>query len=132
MPEVTPDSGSPSAPPTPSAQELLDARAWSTGRQIRVVAILAVGVIAAVLLFWLGGSLFHKQEAAAAGPASPAGTFRASEQQLKTFIIETIAKHDFASDELTVDPPFENCHTTELASCTINVPPAVKARCICI
>jgi cobalt-zinc-cadmium efflux system membrane fusion protein len=101
MPEVTPDSGSPSAPPTPSAQELLDARAWSTGRQIRVVAILAVGVIAAVLLFWLGGSLFHKQEAAAAGPASPAGTFRASEQQLKTFIIETIAKHDFASDELT-------------------------------
>jgi cobalt-zinc-cadmium efflux system membrane fusion protein len=102
MTEVTPDPGSPSNPTTPSAASLLNARTWSAARQIRVVAIVAVVAIAAVLLFWLGGSLFHKQEAAAAAePASPAGTFRASEQQLKTFTVETVATHEFASEDFT-------------------------------
>jgi cobalt-zinc-cadmium efflux system membrane fusion protein len=54
------------------------------------------------LAFWLGGRIFHKDEnPGAEGPASPPGTFRATDQQLKTFTIEAVGTHGFVSEELT-------------------------------
>jgi len=63
--------------------------------------ILTVAVVAVILLVWLGGSVFGKKAEPAAAPASPAGTFRATAQQLKTLTIEEVVEHAFVSEELT-------------------------------
>jgi cobalt-zinc-cadmium efflux system membrane fusion protein len=86
---------------SPSGQESIDRRAWSRSRQIRV-AIIACGVaLAGVAVFWLGGRAFGEHEAPASEPAAPAGTFRATPQQLKSLTIETVGLHGFVSEELT-------------------------------
>jgi cobalt-zinc-cadmium efflux system membrane fusion protein len=70
-------------------------------RQWRWAGIAVVVVVVAVALLWFGGRLFGKPEAAAAGPASPPGTFRATPQQLKTLTIEPVTERAFVSQELT-------------------------------
>lgn len=86
----------------PSGKEILERQAWSTRRQWRLAVIGAVVVIAVGAFFWVGGKLFHKEEAASTeSPASPPGTFRATDQQLKTFTIEPVATHAFVSEEMT-------------------------------
>ena len=59
-----------------------------------LVAIVALGL-------WLGGRYLGKHEAPASGPPPPAGTFRASAQQMKTLTVESVGVHGFASEELT-------------------------------
>src|ERR1022692_1010754 len=88
--------------PPPSGQDTINQRAWSTRRQVQVAGIAAVVVVGVILVFWLGGKFFGKEEAPAAeGPASPPGTFRATDQQIKTLTIEPVALHGFVSEELT-------------------------------
>jgi membrane fusion protein, heavy metal efflux system len=100
---ITTDGAEPSSAGEPSSgQQAIAQRAWSRQRQVRTVAIAALVAIGAVLLLWFGGMLFHRGETPSTGaPESPAGTFRATEQQLKTFTIETVGTHGFVSEELT-------------------------------
>ncbi len=85
----------------PGGQESIDRRAWSRQRQLQVVGVGAalVAVVAAGL--WLGGLLFGKRSAPPGEPPPPAGTFRVTAQQMKTFTVESVAMHGFASEELT-------------------------------
>src|ERR1022692_331394 len=103
MTDATSDPGQPSSPGRPpSGREMIDKRAWSKLRQLQVAGTAAVVVIGVILAFWLGGRIFHKDEnPGAEGPASPPGTFRATDQQLKTFTIEAVGTHGFVSEELT-------------------------------
>jgi cobalt-zinc-cadmium efflux system membrane fusion protein len=102
MPDENSNTGQPPAPrAVPPGRNALERRAWSTPRQLRLVATAAVLALGVAALVWLEGRVFHKPPVAAAPPATPPGTFRASEQQLKTFTIETVATHAFASEELT-------------------------------
>ena len=71
------------------------------GGQLRVAGIAAAALILVLLGFWLGGRLFGKRESAPAEPPAPAGTFRATAQQLKTLTIETVTLHGFVSEEIT-------------------------------
>ncbi len=96
MSEVTGDPGQ-----APKGQESIDRRAMPPERQWRWAGIAVVVVVVAVALLWFGGRLFGKPEAAAAGPASPPGTFRATPQQLKTLTIEPVTERAFVSQELT-------------------------------
>jgi len=85
-----------------SGREKIDVRAWPRQRQLQVAGVAAVVVIGVILLTWFGGKLFNKDGAPVAeGPASPPGTFRATDQQLKTFTIEAVGTHGFVSEELT-------------------------------
>jgi len=103
MTEVTPDPGQSTNPGRlPSGLETIDKRAWSKARQVQVAGTAAIVVIGVIFAFWLGGRIFHKDETSGAeGPASPPGTFRATDQQLKTFTIEAVGTHGFVSEELT-------------------------------
>jgi cobalt-zinc-cadmium efflux system membrane fusion protein len=64
------------------------------------VAVAAV-VGGLVLVIWLGGRFFGRPEETAPPATSPPGTFRPTQQQLKTFTIEPVAPHTFVSEELT-------------------------------
>ena len=93
---------SPSTGEPPSGQESIDKRAWSTRRQVQAAAFAALVVVGAIMFIWFGAAIFRSNpEQGTEGPQSPAGTFRATEQQLKTFTIETVATHGFVSEELT-------------------------------
>src|SRR5208283_2027536 len=85
----------------PGGQESIDRRAWSRRRQLRAVGIGAVLVVVVLLGFWLGGRFLGRHGAPAGEPPPPAGTFRVTAQQMKTFTIESVAMHGFASEELT-------------------------------
>jgi membrane fusion protein, heavy metal efflux system len=87
--------------PAQPGQESIDRRAWSRETQLRVAAIAAAALILVLLGFWLGGRLLGKRAAAPAEPPAPAGTFRATAQQLKTLTIETVTLHAFVSEEIT-------------------------------
>jgi cobalt-zinc-cadmium efflux system membrane fusion protein len=93
----------PSSTPEPvqPGQESIDRRAWSRERQLRVAAVATVVVIVALAGLWFGGRLFGAHETAPTEPAAPAGTFRASPQQLKTLTIDSVAVHGFVSEEIT-------------------------------
>ncbi len=80
---------------------MIDRRALSRQRQIQLAGLAAAIVAGIAVVTWLGGRFFGKEEAAAAGPPSPPGTFRATEQQLKTLTIEPVGLHGFVSEELT-------------------------------
>ncbi len=95
------DAPSPGSETHARDKQEIDRRAWSGHRQIQVAVLAASIVIAFIVAFWAAGRFFAKDEAASDGPASPPGTFRATEQQLKTFSIEQVAMHDFVSEELT-------------------------------
>jgi cobalt-zinc-cadmium efflux system membrane fusion protein len=95
MSDVASEPGS-----SPDGQEPIHRFAWSREKQWRAVAIGIAAVIALVLGFWLGGRFFGRQAAPAAAP-SPAGTFRATAQQMKTLTVEAVGFHGFISEELT-------------------------------
>lgn len=80
---------------------MIDRRALSRQRQIQLAGLAAAIVAGIAVVTWLGGRFFGKEEAAAAGPPSPPGTFRATEQQLKTLTIEPVGLHGFVSEALT-------------------------------
>lgn len=112
MSELRGDSGRPSgqesidrlsepAEQPPGGRELIDRRAWSRERQMQAVGIGAALVAIVALGLWLGGRYLGKHEAPASGPPPPAGTFRASAQQMKTLTVESVGVHGFASEELT-------------------------------
>lgn len=103
MTEKTTSRSDPSSPGEPtSGQESINKRAWSTRRQIRAVAYAALVVVVAIAFIWFGAAIFgSKPTQGAEGPQSPPGTFRASDQQLKTFTIETVVTRGFVSEELT-------------------------------
>jgi cobalt-zinc-cadmium efflux system membrane fusion protein len=87
--------------PVPPGQESIDRRAWPRERQVRVAAVAAAVVILGLLGLWLGGRLFGTPAAAPVEPAAPAGTFRATPQQLKTLTLEPVSLHGFVSEEIT-------------------------------
>jgi cobalt-zinc-cadmium efflux system membrane fusion protein len=82
------------------SEEQINRRAWSNSRQWRAAGIGAVAVIVVILAIWLGGKAFKPQEPPPPAALAP-GTFRASPQQLKTFTMEAVQTHAFASEELT-------------------------------
>jgi cobalt-zinc-cadmium efflux system membrane fusion protein len=82
-------------------QALIDRRAWSRERQIRVAGIATAAVVIGLVCIWFGGRLFGGHEAPPAEAPPPAGTFRATTQQLKTLTIETVGLHAFVSEEVT-------------------------------
>ncbi|MGP8096880.1 MAG: efflux RND transporter periplasmic adaptor subunit, partial [Steroidobacteraceae bacterium] len=96
MSEVPSNPGDP-----PNGQESIDRRAWSRQRQLQAVGIGAALVVIVVLGLWLGARLFGKHPAPAGESPPPAGTFRVTAQQMKTFTVESVAMHGFASEELT-------------------------------
>jgi membrane fusion protein, heavy metal efflux system len=96
MSEAPSDPGQP-----PKGQDSIDQRAWPQDRQWRAAAIAAAVVVVAVLAMWLGGRIFSPHEVPSVGAPSPPGTFRATEQQLKTLTVEPVQTHGFVSEELT-------------------------------
>ncbi|MDP9013660.1 MAG: efflux RND transporter periplasmic adaptor subunit [Pseudomonadota bacterium] len=86
---------------SPTGQDAIDRRVWSRQRQWRVAGIGSAVVIVGVLGLWLGGRVFNKHDAPPAEAPPPPGTFRATPQQFKTFTVESVAVHDFVSEELT-------------------------------
>jgi membrane fusion protein, heavy metal efflux system len=82
------------------SEEQINRRAWSNSRQWRTAGIAAAAVVVVILAVWLGGKAFKPQEPSPPAPLPP-GTFRASPQQLKTFTVEAVQTHAFASEELT-------------------------------
>ncbi len=97
------DPGQPEGAHTPpGGAATIAQRAWSTERQIRVAILATLIVLAVIIAFWFGGKFFHHEAGpAAAAPASPPGTFRATDQQLKTLTVEPVGAHAFVSEELT-------------------------------
>jgi cobalt-zinc-cadmium efflux system membrane fusion protein len=95
MSEGPNDSGA-----SPRGREQIDQRAWSRSRQYRTAVILSLLVIAGIAVIWLSGR-FGRTHEAPAQAASPAGTFRATPQQLKSMTIEPVGVHGFVSEELT-------------------------------
>ena len=79
----------------------LDARAWSAARQWRVSAVAALVIAIFILAAGFAQKVFGTKLQPEAPAASPAGTFRATAQQLKTFIVEEVHAHSFVSEELT-------------------------------
>jgi cobalt-zinc-cadmium efflux system membrane fusion protein len=86
---------------TLKGQEAIDKRAWPRARQVRATILVALIVIAAILLVFLGGRFFGKKEEPVAEAPSPPGTFRATAQQLKSLTVEPVGLHGFVSEELT-------------------------------
>jgi membrane fusion protein, heavy metal efflux system len=87
--------------PVPPGQESIDRRAWPRAPQLRVAAAATAVVILVLAGLWFGVHLFGKPEARPAEPAAPAGTFRATPQQLKTLTLEPVSVHGFVSEEIT-------------------------------
>ena len=93
-------SGEPERPS--SGQQAINRRAWPRERQQLAVGLVVALVFVVVFGFWAAESLLGKRASpAAAAPTLPAGTFRASALQLKTFTVESVALHGFVSEELT-------------------------------
>ncbi len=84
-----------------NAGDSIRRRAWPPMRQWTLVGIAAGILILAILGFWLGGRFFGSPESPPAEAASPPGTFRPTQQQLKTFTIEPVGLRPFVSEELT-------------------------------
>lgn len=74
--------------------------AWSQQRQLRVLGVAAVILIALVLLIWLGIRLFTPAPPAEEAPP-PAGSFRPTAAQLKTLTIEPVGERQFQGIEVT-------------------------------
>src|SRR5580658_3849832 len=73
--------------------------AWSTQRQLAVLGIAALGLVAIAALFYLVAHI--GRSTAAEAPPPPPGTFIPTAQQLKTLTIEPVAMHQFVSEERT-------------------------------
>jgi len=96
MNEVVNEPGQP-----PTGQEIIDRRAWSRGRQIRISILATVVAAIGMALVYVGGRAFGKQDAPAGGAPPPPGTFRATAQQMKTLTVAVVGTHDFVSEERT-------------------------------
>ena len=69
----------------------------SRAAQLRWLAVAAAGlVVVALAIYWFA----HRGRDEGAAPALPADTFQPSAQQLRTFTIEPVATHAFASVEV--------------------------------
>src|SRR5260370_10225421 len=90
MSEGASDPGEPT-----KGQEAIDRRAWPRHKQTRMAALMAIIVLAILAAVWLGDRVFGKREAPVAAAPSPAGTFRATPQQLKSLTVEPVAVHAF-------------------------------------
>jgi cobalt-zinc-cadmium efflux system membrane fusion protein len=101
MTDVVNEVGQPGTNTGANAAESIGRRSWPPMRQWTMVGIVAGIVVLVVLVFWLGGRFFASPEATPAEAASPPGTFRPTEQQLKTFTIEPVGLRPFVSEELT-------------------------------
>jgi len=103
MTEKSTSQSDPSSPgAAPSGLESINKRAWSPRRQVQAAAVGALVVVGAIVFIWFGAAIFRTKPAQSAeGPQSPPGTFRATQQQIKTLTIETVATHGFVSEELT-------------------------------
>ena len=85
----------------PPGQESIDRRRWPPGRQCKAAAIASAMVLALILAVWLAGQAFGPHQGPAREPPAPAGTFRVTPQQFKTFTVESVGVHGFVSEELT-------------------------------
>jgi cobalt-zinc-cadmium efflux system membrane fusion protein len=94
-------SDAPSEPGQPTGgQEAIGRRAWSREKQLLAAGSGVAAVIVLIAAVWLGGAIFGKRPPPP--PASPpAGTFRASPQQMKTLTVASVGLHGFVSEELT-------------------------------
>jgi len=72
---------------------------WSTQRQLAVLGIATLGVVAIAAVFYLVAHI--GRSTAAEAPPPPSGTFIPTAQQLKTLTIEPVAVHQFVSEERT-------------------------------
>jgi cobalt-zinc-cadmium efflux system membrane fusion protein len=86
---------------SPSGRDSIDRRALSRSRQIQISGLATVVVVVAMCVLYFGGKVFGKQEAPAAEPPPPAGTFRATPQQMKTLTVASVGTHGFVSEERT-------------------------------
>ncbi|GAC1303936.1 MAG: efflux RND transporter periplasmic adaptor subunit [Steroidobacteraceae bacterium] len=83
-------------------QESIDARAWPRSRQLQAAAIGALVVVGLIVALWSAGRLFGKStQPVSADAPSPPGTFRASEQQIKSLAVEAVGRRQFVSEEVT-------------------------------
>jgi cobalt-zinc-cadmium efflux system membrane fusion protein len=83
--------------PPPSSQ-----RAGTWAAQHRLAIVLACGVLAALLIvFGRALHLFGANAPSPPPPALPAGTFRLTDEQLRSMTIEPIADQPFHSEEVT-------------------------------
>ncbi len=85
----------------PRGPESIDRRAWSRRRQWRVAGIGSAVIIIGISGRWITERMFIKHDPPSAEAPSPPDTFRATAQQFKTFTVESVAVHDFVSEELT-------------------------------
>jgi membrane fusion protein, heavy metal efflux system len=79
----------------------LDARAWPAARQWRVSAVAALVIALFILAVGFAQQVFGTKLQPEAPAPAPAGTFRATAQQLKTFTVEEVQAHAFVNEELT-------------------------------
>jgi hypothetical protein len=74
---------------------------WSAQRQWRLLGTVAALIAIGILVSLLAGRSFGQRGSGEAAPSPPAGTFRATLQQLKTLTIEPVALHQFVSQQIT-------------------------------
>ena len=74
---------------------------WSSQRQWRWLFVAAALIAIVIVFVTLAGGPFRGHGSGEAPPATPAGTFRPTPQQLKTLTIEPVALHQFVSEEIT-------------------------------
>lgn len=82
------------------SDDSIDGRGWAPAKQWRVAGAAAIVVLLGMAAVSGTGRLFAAPPPAAAKAPAP-GTYRATEQQLKTLTIEAVRAHDFVSEELT-------------------------------
>ncbi len=94
-------SEAPGDPGIAPGQQTLQRRALSRSRQIQVSGIASLIVVLAIALTYFGGKVFGKADAPKAEPPPPAGTFRATTQQMNTLTVAPVTTHGFVSEERT-------------------------------
>jgi cobalt-zinc-cadmium efflux system membrane fusion protein len=77
------------------------AGAWSLQRQRYVLAVAASVVAVVLVVGWLVERALRRSDSTVVAPATPAGTFRPTAQQLKTLTIAPVSLHQFVSEEIT-------------------------------
>lgn len=86
------------APARPVSQRA----ALPRGKQVRIVAVIAVAVGLVIFLVWFGSGLLRPQpEASPPAAITAAGTFRATAAQIADLKIESVTQRLFRSEEVT-------------------------------
>ncbi len=90
------------APRDPFDSPALQRRAWPVRRQWTFVTASALIVLGILIVVYFTSLLFGGRHDASAEPVSVVpGSFKPTARQLRTFTVETVATHAFASQELT-------------------------------